>query len=176
MSEQRVGIGYDTHRTSAVRTLVLGGVDLPGAPGLQGFSDSDVLAHAVIDAVLGAAALGDIGRHFPDTDQRYAGADSIELLREAVARVTAEGWQVGNDDATVICEEPRISPHAAAMASRLAGALGVEAGKPLVLSSDAHVPGDVGFAYDRAVEAVRDAGIEQLSVFDRRSRRQEPLG
>ena len=127
MSEQRVGIGYDTHRTSGARTLVLGGVELPGVPGLQGFSDSDVLTHAVIDAVLGAAALGDIGRHFPDTDPRYEGADSIELLREAVARVAAEGWRVGNVDATVICEEPRISPHAADMAERLAAALGVEA-------------------------------------------------
>ena len=127
MSEQRVGIGYDTHRTSGVRTLVLGGVELPGVPGLHGFSDSDVLTHAVIDAVLGAAALGDIGRHFPDTDPRYEGADSIELLREAVALVAAEGWRVGNVDATVICEEPRISPHAADMAERLAAALGVEA-------------------------------------------------
>jgi 2-C-methyl-D-erythritol 2,4-cyclodiphosphate synthase len=127
MSEQRVGIGYDTHRTSGARTLMLGGVELPGVPGLQGFSDSDVLAHAVIDAVLGAAALGDIGRHFPDTDPRYEAADSIELLREAVALVAGEGWRVGNVDATVICEEPRISPHAADMAERLAVALRVEA-------------------------------------------------
>jgi len=126
MSEQRIGIGYDTHRTSAVRTLVLGGVELPGVPGLQGFSDSDVLAHAVIDAVLGAAALGDIGRHFPDTDPRYEGADSIELLREAVARAAAAGWRVVNVDATVVCEEPKIAPHAAEMAARLAGALDVE--------------------------------------------------
>ena len=126
MSEQRVGIGYDTHRTSGARTLVLGGVELPGVPGLHGFSDSDVLAHAVIDAVLGAAALGDIGRHFPDSDPQYENADSIELLREAVARVGAEGWRVGNVDATVICEQPRISPYAAVMAERLAGALGVE--------------------------------------------------
>src|SRR5215218_299088 len=129
MSEQRVGIGYDTHRTSAVRTLVLGGVEVPGVPGLHGFSDSDVLAHAVIDAVLGAASLGDIGRHFPDTDQRYAGADSIELLREAVARVAADGWRVVNVGSTVICEEPRVAPHAGEMAGRLAAALGVESGR-----------------------------------------------
>jgi 2-C-methyl-D-erythritol 2,4-cyclodiphosphate synthase len=128
MSEQRVGIGYDTHRTSAVRTLVLGGVELPGTPGLHGFSDSDVLAHAVIDAVLGAAALGDIGRHFPDTDPQYENADSIELLREVAARAAAEGWRVVNVDATVIAEEPRIAPYAAEMAARLADALGVEAG------------------------------------------------
>jgi 2-C-methyl-D-erythritol 2,4-cyclodiphosphate synthase len=129
VSEQRAGIGYDTHRTSAVRTLVLGGVEIPGVPGLHGFSDSDVLAHAVIDAVLGAAALGDIGRHFPDTDQRYENADSVELLREVVARAAGEGWRVVNVDATVICEEPRIAPHADQMAERLADALGVEAGR-----------------------------------------------
>jgi 2-C-methyl-D-erythritol 2,4-cyclodiphosphate synthase len=129
VSEQRVGVGYDTHRTSAVRTLVLGGVELPGVPGLHGFSDSDVLAHALIDAVLGAAALGDIGRHFPDTDPRYENADSVELLREVVARAASEGWRVVNVDATVICEEPRIAPHAGEMAERLADALGVETGR-----------------------------------------------
>jgi 2-C-methyl-D-erythritol 2,4-cyclodiphosphate synthase len=129
MSEQRVGIGYDTHRTSAVRTLVLGGVEVPGVPGLHGFSDSDVLAHAVMDAVLGAAAMGDIGRHFPDTDPAYENADSIELLREAVARLASEGWRVGNVDATVICEEPRIAPYAGEMAERLGGALGIDAGR-----------------------------------------------
>jgi 2-C-methyl-D-erythritol 4-phosphate cytidylyltransferase/2-C-methyl-D-erythritol 2,4-cyclodiphosphate synthase len=144
MSEQRAGIGYDTHRVSAVRTLVLGGVELPGVPGLHGFSDSDVLAHAVIDAVLGAAGLGDIGRHFPDTDPRYAGADSIELLREAVARVSAEGWRVGNVDATVICEEPRISPHAGEMAGRLADALGVEPARVSVKGTTNEGMGFVG--------------------------------
>jgi 2-C-methyl-D-erythritol 2,4-cyclodiphosphate synthase len=129
MSEHRVGIGYDTHRFSGVRTLLLGGVEIPGSPGLHGYSDSDVLAHAVIDAVLGAVALGDIGRHFPDTDPRYEGADSIALLRETAALVSGEGWRVVNVDSTVICEEPRIAPHAAAMAERLAGALGVETGR-----------------------------------------------
>jgi 2-C-methyl-D-erythritol 2,4-cyclodiphosphate synthase len=144
MSEQRIGIGYDTHRTSAVRTLVLGGVQLPGVPGLHGFSDSDVLAHAVIDAVLGAAALGDIGRLFPDTDPSYENADSIELLREAVARAAAEGWRVVNVDATVICEEPRISPHATEMAGRLAGALGVEAARVSVKGTTNEGMGFIG--------------------------------
>ena len=144
MSEQRVGIGYDTHRTSAVRTLVLGGVELPGVPGLHGFSDSDVLAHAVIDAVLGAASLGDIGRHFPDTDPRYENADSIELLREVVARVAADGWRVVNVDATVMCEEPRIAPHAAEMAERLADALAVEAGSVSVKGTTNEGMGFVG--------------------------------
>jgi 2-C-methyl-D-erythritol 2,4-cyclodiphosphate synthase len=127
MSEHRVGIGYDTHRFSAVRTLVLGGVEIPGSPGLDGFSDADALAHAVIDAVLGAAALGDIGRHFPDTDPANEGADSIEMLRTVGTLVRDEGWNVVNVDATVICEEPQIGPLAGEMAERLAGALGLEA-------------------------------------------------
>ena len=154
MSEQRVGIGYDTHRTSGARTLVLGGVELPGVPGLHGFSDSDVLAHAVIDAVLGAAALGDIGRHFPDTDPQHENADSIELLREAVARVGAEGWRVGNVDATVICEQPRISPYAAEMAERLAGALGVESARVSVKGTTNEGMGFLG----------RGEGIAALAV------------
>jgi 2-C-methyl-D-erythritol 2,4-cyclodiphosphate synthase len=125
MSEHRVGIGYDTHRFSAVRTLVLGGVEVPGMAGLDGFSDADVLAHAVIDAVLGAAGMGDVGRHFPDTDPANEGADSIEMLRQVAALTGKEGWRVVNVDATLICEEPRVGPLAGQMAERLAGALGV---------------------------------------------------
>jgi 2-C-methyl-D-erythritol 2,4-cyclodiphosphate synthase len=154
MSEQRAGIGYDSHRTSAVRTLVLGGIELPGVPGLQGFSDSDVLAHAVIDAVLGAAGMGDIGRHFPDTDPRYENADSIELLREVVARTNAEGWRVVNVDATVICEEPRIAPHAADMAARLADALGVEVARVGVKGTTNEGMGFVGRGEGMAALAV----------------------
>jgi 2-C-methyl-D-erythritol 2,4-cyclodiphosphate synthase len=154
MSEQRAGIGYDSHRTSAVRTLVLGGIELPGVPGLQGFSDSDVLAHAVIDAVLGAAGMGDIGRHFPDTDPSYENADSIELLREAVARTRAEGWRVVNVDATVICEEPRIAPHAADMAARLADALGVEVSRVGVKGTTNEGMGFVGRGEGMAALAV----------------------
>jgi 2-C-methyl-D-erythritol 2,4-cyclodiphosphate synthase len=154
MSEQRAGIGYDSHRTSAVRTLVLGGVELPGVPGLQGFSDSDVLAHAVIDAVLGAAGLGDIGRHFPDTDPSYEGADSIELLREAVSRAGAEGWRVVNVDATLICEQPRIASHAAEMAERLADALGVDAGRVGVKGTTNEGMGFVGRGEGKAALAV----------------------
>jgi 2-C-methyl-D-erythritol 2,4-cyclodiphosphate synthase len=154
MTEQRAGIGYDSHRTSAVRTLVLGGVELPGVPGLQGFSDADVLAHAVIDAVLGAAGLGDIGRHFPDTDPQYENADSIELLREAAARAGAEGWRVVNVDATVICEEPRIAPHAAEMGACLANALGVEAGRVGVKGTTNEGMGFVGRGEGMAALAV----------------------
>jgi 2-C-methyl-D-erythritol 2,4-cyclodiphosphate synthase len=125
-AERRVGVGYDSHRVSGARTLVLGGIELPGAPGLQGHSDADVLTHAIIDALLGAAALGDIGGHFPDTDPRYENADSIALLERVVALVGERGWKVVNVDATVICERPSIASHAEAIRGRLAAALGVE--------------------------------------------------
>jgi 2-C-methyl-D-erythritol 2,4-cyclodiphosphate synthase len=154
VSEHRAGIGYDTHRTSAVRTLVLGGVELPGVPGLHGFSDSDVLVHAVIDAVLGAAALGDIGRHFPDTDPSFENADSIVLLGEAVALAKAEGWRVANVDATVICDEPRIAPHAAEMEARLAGALSVDPGRVSVKGTTNEGMGFIGRGEGIATVAV----------------------
>jgi 2-C-methyl-D-erythritol 2,4-cyclodiphosphate synthase len=126
VSTGRVGIGYDSHRFAAGGTLVLGGVEVPDSPGLQGYSDSDALTHAVIDAVVGAAGLGDIGRLYPDTDARYENAESVGLLADAVARVREAGWRVANVDATVICERPRLAPHSDAMCARLAGALGVE--------------------------------------------------
>lgn len=154
MSESRVGIGYDTHRFSGVRTLVLGGVEIPGAPGLHGFSDSDVLAHAVIDALLGAAAIGDIGRHFPDTDPAYENADSIELLREVTARTSADGWRVVNVDATVICEEPKVAPFATEMAERLGGALGVAGDRVSVKGTTNEGMGFVG----------RGEGIASIAV------------
>lgn len=118
----RVGIGYDAHRFGATRALVLGGVEIPGAPGLAGHSDADVLAHAITDAVLGAAGLGDIGRHFPD-DPDYAGADSIGLLAKATSLLGGEGWRVSSVDSTVVCERPRLQPFIAAMEDRLAAAL-----------------------------------------------------
>jgi 2-C-methyl-D-erythritol 2,4-cyclodiphosphate synthase len=154
MSELRTGIGYDTHRFSGARMLVLGGVQLPGAPGLDGFSDADVLAHAVIDAVLGAAGLGDIGHHFPDTDPRFEGADSIELLREAGARVVAEGWSVVNVDATVVAEQPRIAPHAGEMRERLAGALALDPSRVNVKGTTNEGMGFIG----------RGEGIAALAV------------
>jgi 2-C-methyl-D-erythritol 2,4-cyclodiphosphate synthase len=127
MSEQlRVGIGYDAHRFAGARTLVLGGVEIPGEPGLEGHSDADVLAHAITDAVLGAAALGDIGRHFPDDDETFRGADSLELLARAVSIAREAGWRIGNVDATVICERPRLAPLLAGMEERLAAALELE--------------------------------------------------
>jgi 2-C-methyl-D-erythritol 4-phosphate cytidylyltransferase/2-C-methyl-D-erythritol 2,4-cyclodiphosphate synthase len=126
-SNVRIGIGYDSHRLVEGRPLVLGGVRIPHAAGLAGHSDADALCHAITDAVLGAAALGDIGRHFPDTDPRYKDADSLELLRIAVAMVADAGWSVTNVDAVIVAERPRIAPHVDAIRARLAAALAVAA-------------------------------------------------
>ncbi len=120
----RFGLGIDTHRFAEGRPLILGGVEIPHDRGLAGWSDADVLAHAVTDAVLGAAALGDIGQHFPDTDERWKGADSLALLREAVSRVEAEGWQVEFVDATVMLERPKVAPHREAIMAALSEAVG----------------------------------------------------
>ncbi len=120
----RFGLGIDTHRFAEGRPLILGGVEIPHDRGLAGWSDADVLSHAVTDAVLGAAALGDIGQHFPDTDERWRGADSLELLREAVSRVAAEGWRVEFVDATVMLERPKVAPHREAIMAALSDAVG----------------------------------------------------
>jgi 2-C-methyl-D-erythritol 2,4-cyclodiphosphate synthase len=126
---QRIGIGWDRHRLVPGRPCVLGGVRFDDCPvGPLGHSDGDALAHAVIDALLGAAALGDIGRHFPDTDPAWAGADSRDLLRRAVALVAGAGWRIVNVDATVITETPKIAPRAADIAAALAPVLGVAPG------------------------------------------------
>lgn len=122
----RIGHGYDVHRLVEGRRLILGGVDIPHAKGLLGHSDADVLLHAVSDALLGAAALGDIGQHFPDTDPQYAGADSLELLRRVGELLREHGYTVGNIDATVIAQAPRLAPHIPAMRQNIAGALGLE--------------------------------------------------
>ncbi|WP_374514371.1 2-C-methyl-D-erythritol 2,4-cyclodiphosphate synthase [Niveibacterium sp.] len=121
----RVGQGFDVHALVPGRKLIIGGVDIPFDRGLLGHSDADVLLHAITDAVLGAAGLGDIGRHFPDTDERFAGADSRVLLRAAVASVHAAGWRIGNLDATVIAQAPKILPHVPAMVANIAADLGV---------------------------------------------------
>jgi len=122
----RVGQGFDVHPWSDEpgRALVLGGVVIPGERGLAGHSDADVVAHAVADALLGAAGLGDIGTHFPDTDSRWRGADSLTLLGHVVGLVVAEGWSVGNVDTTVVLEAPKLAPHKAAMEERLAAVVG----------------------------------------------------
>lgn len=121
----RVGIGYDSHRFAAGRRLVLGGVAIPHELGLAGHSDADVVAHAVTDAVLGAAGAGDIGQHFPPTDERWRDADSLTLLRAAASSIAEDNYQVVNVDVTVVCETPRLAAYLPAMRQALAGALGI---------------------------------------------------
>ena len=122
----RIGHGYDVHRLVEDRKLILGGVEIPYEKGLLGHSDADVLLHAVMDAVLGAAALGDIGKHFPDTDPAYKGADSLALTREVAAILSRHGYKLGNVDATLICQAPKLAPHIPAMRQNIAEAFGVD--------------------------------------------------
>ena len=124
----RIGQGYDVHALVTGRKLILGGVEIPHSAGLLGHSDADALLHAITDAILGAAGLGDIGRMFPDSDERWRGADSRVLLRGALAAVRAADWRVGNIDATVIAQAPKIAPFVAAMAANIAADLGIEPG------------------------------------------------
>jgi 2-C-methyl-D-erythritol 2,4-cyclodiphosphate synthase len=124
----RIGQGYDSHRLVEGRKLILGGVEIPHERGLLGHSDADVLLHAITDAILGAAALGDIGKHFPDTAEEFRGADSRVLLREAAKRVRATGYDIGNVDCTIIAQRPKMAPHIATMAANIAADLGVPAG------------------------------------------------
>lgn len=122
----RIGHGYDVHRLVPGRRCIIGGVDIPHETGLDGHSDADVLTHAVMDALLGALALGDIGQHFPDTDPRWAGADSLSLLRQVAALVREQGWTLGNLDATVLAQAPKLAPHIAQMRAALADAIGCD--------------------------------------------------
>ena len=122
----RIGHGYDVHKLVEGRKLILGGVEIPHPLGLLGHSDADVLTHAIMDALLGAAALGDIGQHFPDTDPQYEGASSLTLLAHVMNLLKAQGWQVGNVDATVLAQAPKLAPHIPAMRQNLAHAMGVE--------------------------------------------------
>lgn len=139
----RIGQGYDVHQLVEGRKLIIGGVDVPWHLGLAGHSDADVLLHAICDALLGAAALGDIGRHFPDTDPRYKGIDSRELLR-AVARLLAEkGWRTANLDATIIAQAPKMAPHVAQMTANIAADLGVA---PEAVNVKATTTEKLGFA------------------------------
>jgi 2-C-methyl-D-erythritol 2,4-cyclodiphosphate synthase len=125
----RAGIGFDTHRLEAGRRLVLGGIEIEESQaGLAGHSDADVLTHAVIDALLGAAGLGDIGQHFPDTEERWRDADSLDLLRSVVEKLGGAGYKPANIDATIACEEPQLGPFREEMRKRLAGAVGLEPG------------------------------------------------
>jgi 2-C-methyl-D-erythritol 2,4-cyclodiphosphate synthase len=142
--ELRIGEGWDIHALVADRPLVLGGVIIPHTHGLLGHSDADGLCHAITDALFGAAALGDIGRHFPDSDEQYRGADSLALLAEAARRVRGEGWQIGNVDSTIVAQAPRLAPYIAAMRQRLAQALLVGVAQVNVKAKTAEGMGPVG--------------------------------
>lgn len=150
----RVGIGYDSHRFADGRPLILGGVTIPHTAGLDGHSDADAVAHAVTDALLGAMALGDIGRHFPDTDPRWRGANSMGLLREACDLVTRHGGQARQVDVTVILEQPKLAGHTAAMTASLAAALGVGDGAVSVKAKTNEGMGWIGRGEGVAVIAV----------------------
>ncbi len=147
----RIGEGWDVHALVVGRPLVLGGVTIPHDKGLLGHSDADALLHAITDALLGAAGLGDIGRHFPDTDERFRGADSAVLLAEAARRVREQGWQLVNLDSTVIAQAPRLAPHIEAMRARIAQVLAIDAGQVNVKAKTAEKMGPVGEC--RSIEA-----------------------
>ncbi len=140
----RSGIGYDCHRLREGRRLVIGGVEIPSDRGLDGHSDSDVLSHAVIDALLGAAGLGDIGQHFPDTEERWRDADSIVLLEAVVAMVKSAGMRIVNVDTTLMLETPKLAPHRDAVRERLASALGLDAARVNVKATTGERIGFVG--------------------------------
>jgi len=144
VSETRTGLGVDSHRLVEGRPLILGGIEFESEVGLDGHSDADVLTHAVIDALLGAAGLGDIGAHFPDTDERWAGADSIELLSKVAGMLIGGGFEIVNIDATVIIEQPKIGPQRAAICERIAGALGIEVSRVNVKATTAEQIGAFG--------------------------------
>lgn len=150
----RIGHGYDVHRLVEERKLILGGVDVPYERGLLGHSDADVLTHAVMDALLGAAALGDIGRHFPDTDPAYKGADSLKLLDHVMELLRQKGWKVGNVDATIIAQRPRLAGFIPEMRDNLARHMGVEADQVNVKATTEEKLGFTGSGEGIAVHAV----------------------
>lgn len=150
----RIGEGWDVHALVPGRKLILGGVEIPHTTGLLGHSDADVLLHAITDAVLGAAGLGDIGRHFPDTDAQFKGADSSVLLAEAMRRVRAQGWELVNVDSTIVAQAPKLAPHMAAINAGVAKALGVQADQVNVKAKTAEKLGPVGMGQSMEARAV----------------------
>ena len=156
----RFGMGYDVHRLVEGRKLILGGVDVPYEKGLLGHSDADVLLHAVSDAILGAVALGDIGTHFPDTDERFQGADSGKLLAEVVRLVRAEGYTIGNVDATIVAQAPKLLPYIPRMRENIARLLGVAVGDVNVKATTEERLGFTGSGEGMSAYAV--AGIERI--------------
>ena len=150
----RIGQGYDVHRLVAERPLILGGIEIPYEKGLLGHSDADVLLHAISDALLGAAALGDIGAHFPDSDPAYRGADSAELLRAVGGLIRASGYEIGNIDSTVVCQAPNLAPHIASMRARIAEVLALPVGAVSVKASTEEHMGFTGRGEGIAAHAV----------------------
>lgn len=160
MSEFRTGIGWDVHRLAAGRRFILGGVEIPSEFGLEGHSDADVLSHAITDAILGAAALGDIGMHFPDTDPRWSGANSLDFLRHALALATAQGFRLVNVDSNVILERPKLKDYRHAIREKLAETLDVAPGRVSVKFKTAEKMGPVGEG--RSAEAQAIATLERV--------------
>ena len=156
----RIGQGYDVHRLTEGRALVLGGVTVPYERGLLGHSDADVVLHALMDALLGAAALGDIGKHFPDTDPAYAGADSLKLLERVADLLARRGWRVGNVDATLLAQSPKLAPYLPAMAENLAARLGIARNQVSVKATTEEKLGFTGSGEGMAAHAV--ALIERM--------------
>lgn len=154
MMNMRIGEGWDVHALVPERPLILGGVQVPHTLGLLGHSDADVLLHAITDALLGAAGLGDIGRHFPDTDPAFKGADSLVLLTEAMKRVRAQGYELGNVDSTVIAQAPKLAPYIGAMCTAIAKALAVEVSQVNVKAKTAEKLGPVGQGQSMEARAV----------------------
>ncbi len=150
----RIGEGWDVHALMAGRKLIIGGVEIPFHLGLLGHSDADVLLHAITDALLGAAALGDIGMHFPDTDAAFKGADSLALLSEAARRVRDAGFEIGNVDSTVIAQAPKLMPHIGAMRERIAQTLGIALNQVNVKAKTAEKMGPVGLGQAMEARAV----------------------
>jgi len=150
----RIGHGFDVHRLVAGRKCIIGGVDIPHDKGLEGHSDADVLLHAICDALLGAAALGDIGQHFPPSDNRYKGIDSRELLRHVVKLLKSKNYEVSNIDATVICEAPKLSPYIQAMCANIAADCGIAVGQINVKATTTEKLGFTGRGEGIAAEAV----------------------
>lgn len=154
MPPYRVGQGYDCHALVPGRKLIIGGVTISHVSGLLGHSDADVLLHAITDAILGAAGLGDIGRHFPDTDARFSGADSRELLREARRRVAGAGYAIGNVDATIIAQAPKMAPHIGQMAENIASDLDIPVGQVNIKAKTSERLGFVGREEGIAADAI----------------------
>jgi len=156
-----VGIGYDSHRLAPSRRLILGGVEIPNDRGLEGHSDADVLAHAVIDALLGAAGLGDIGEHFPDSEERYRDADSLQLLASVVTSVIAAGFELVNVDCTIVMETPKLVANRQAIRERLADVLGLQAGRVNVKATTGEGMGFVGRGEGVAALAIASLEIRR---------------